>query len=90
MSTTLEFPAPDKVTGNASCNRYSGAVQIKAETITFGKLASTRMACSPDIDQQELKFLQALASAERLAFERDQLLIFTKAGDKPLRFNRIK
>ena len=43
----IEFHLADsRVTGNAGCNRLSGSFQARGDKITFGQLATTRMACS--------------------------------------------
>ncbi|MEU8526507.1 MULTISPECIES: META domain-containing protein [Streptomyces] len=36
-----------KVTGNLGCNRFSTTATVSGSTITFGRLASTRMVCAP-------------------------------------------
>ena len=42
----IEFHLADnRVTGNAGCNRLSGSFQARGDKITFGQLATTRMAC---------------------------------------------
>lgn len=40
----LEF-ADGKVTGSDGCNRLSGSAEISGDVITFGPIASTKMAC---------------------------------------------
>ena len=40
----LEF-ADGKVTGSDGCNRISGSAEISGDVITFGPIASTKMAC---------------------------------------------
>src|SRR5215472_4668290 len=42
---TLAFPEAGHVAGNGSCNRFTGSVEISGNTLKFGPLASTRMAC---------------------------------------------
>ncbi|MBE8722352.1 META domain-containing protein [Sphingobacterium pedocola] len=43
---TITFDtATNKVSGNSSCNSYSGAVTLDGNAIKFGPLASTKMAC---------------------------------------------
>ncbi|TJZ60764.1 META domain-containing protein [Sphingobacterium olei] len=43
---TITFDtSTNKVSGNSSCNNYSGAVTLDGNSIKFGPLASTKMAC---------------------------------------------
>ena len=87
---TLAFPAENKVAGNASCNRFFGAVEIKGEAIKFGGLGSTRMACLNEaISKQEANYLKALENAETIRLEGPYLLIQSKGLDRPLRFTQM-
>jgi heat shock protein HslJ len=42
---TLSFGEAGSVHGNGSCNRFMGPVTIENDSISFGALAATRMAC---------------------------------------------
>jgi heat shock protein HslJ len=85
---TLEFAAERRVSGNGSCNRFSGTVTISERSISFGPLATTRMACAEPIRSQETKYLAALQRAERFVIEGEHLTIHTAGSDEPLRFVR--
>jgi len=85
---TLAFPEPGKVSGNGSCNRFFGAVEVSGQSIIFRALASTRMACSEPIGNQETVYLKALQDAERFEVSGDTLLIHAKDLEKPLRFKK--
>lgn len=51
-----------KVTGSDGCNRITGAATVKDDTITFGDIASTKMAC-PGVDTSGVrKVLQGTVS----------------------------
>lgn len=51
-----------RVSGSGGCNRLSGSVRISGDTLTFGPLAATRMACSPAVNAQEQTFLTVLGT----------------------------
>lgn len=87
---TLEFPEPGRVSGNASCNRYSGPVELGDGTIRVGQLATTRMACTPEVDVQEKAFLVALQNARRTELVGGQLVVHTESLEQPLRFHRTR
>jgi heat shock protein HslJ len=89
VEATLEFPEARKAGGRASCNRFFGTVEISGDSVKFGPLAATKMACIDDAtNAQEVKYLQALQGAERFAFDGPALLIYSKGMEKPLRFAR--
>ena len=88
VEATLAFPETGRAAGNGSCNRFFGSVEISGDSIKFGPLASTRMACAEPVAMQEGKYLSALQNAERFAFDGSTLLIYAKGIEKPLRFVR--
>jgi heat shock protein HslJ len=89
VEATLEFPEEGKAVGRGSCNRFFGTVEISGESIQFGPLASTKMACiDAATSAQETKYLEALQAAERIAFDGPALVIYFKGDDQPLRFSR--
>jgi len=90
VQATLEFPEAGRAAGSGSCNRFFGAVQISGESITFGSLGSTQMACTEAVGTQEGKYLKALRDAERFGLDGPALLIYSKGMDKPLRFIRTR
>jgi heat shock protein HslJ len=63
-------------------------VQVSGQSITFGALGSTRMACPEAVMAQEGAYLKALQNAERYTIEGSSLLIYSKGMDRPLRFSR--
>ena len=89
VDATIDFIAGDRVSGNASCNRFSGTVKVSGASIAFGPLASTRMACmSEPANAQETAYLKALNEAERFVLEGTSLQIFSKGQANPLKFAR--
>jgi putative lipoprotein len=90
VEATLEFPEDGRAAGNGSCNRFFGPVRIEGESISFGQLASTRMACAELIGNQESKYLEGLQGAERFALDGATLSIYAKGMEKPLRFSRVQ
>lgn len=61
---TAEFGTDGRVSGNATCNDYSGSYTAKDGTIAIGPLMSTQMACaSQELMDQESAYLTALQNA---------------------------
>ncbi len=85
---TLEFPAEGQAAGNASCNRFTGPVTVAGDSVTFGPLAVTRMACPEAVMSQESAYLEALGKAERFRMEGPFLYIYSVGREEPLRFYR--
>ncbi|KAA5800960.1 META domain-containing protein [Alkalicaulis satelles] len=57
---TIAF-LPNGVTGAAGCNRFNGGYEADDMTLSFGALATTRMACAEDRMEQERAFLTILS-----------------------------
>ena len=83
---TLEFPAEGQAAGNGSCNRFTGPIAVAGDSVTFGPLAVTRMACAEAVMSQEGAYLEALGKAERFRAEGPFLYIYSAGREKPLRF----
>jgi heat shock protein HslJ len=89
IQATLNFPEAGRASGNTSCNRFSGPVEVSGDNIKFGPLASTRMACLEAAMNQETKYLNALQAGECFEWKDPYLLVYCKGFDKPLRFTRM-
>jgi heat shock protein HslJ len=87
---TLSFLEPGRITGTGSCNRYGGAADLGDGTIKVGPLATTRMACSEEIDAQEKAFLTALQNARKVELADGDLVVYTESLERPLRFRRTR
>jgi heat shock protein HslJ len=85
---TLEFPAEGQAAGNASCNRFAGPVTVAGDSINFGTLAVTRMACPEAVMGQESAYLEALGKAQRFRVEGPFLYIYSAGREEPLRLFR--
>jgi len=79
---TLKFEG-DMVSGNASCNIYSGSHQIRGETISFGPLVRTEMYClEPEgVMDQEQTYLGILEAAQRFELVDKILTMYSDSGE---------
>jgi heat shock protein HslJ len=79
---TIEFGEDDKVSGSGGCNTYQGTYTVDGESLTFGPLATTMMACSDPagVMEQEAVFLAQLQSAAGYRIDSDQLHILNDKG----------
>ena len=90
VQATLEFTEEGKVSGNGTCNRFSGTVTLNGDVIAFGPLATTRMMCPEAIMNQETAYLAALHDARRIELKEPFLYVFASDPQKPLRFIRAE
>ena len=73
----------DRISGSSGCNRYSGTIE-KGETATglaSGPLATTRMACPPEVMKLEERVIAALQGARSWGFQFGHLVISYQQGD---------
>ena len=68
------------VSGNGSCNSYNGIFQYDANTLTFGQLVRTLMACDQPVNDQENAFFDALSKATSYQINGNQLTINYDGG----------
>ena len=67
---TIEFNDSTKtVSGFSGCNRFTGTYKLDGNAITFGPLASTRMACMDLVNTIETKMLEALSNTNTIILE---------------------
>ncbi len=83
----VEFNA-SKISGNAGCNHFNGSFGQNGATVEMGRLATTRMACKPDIMIEEAKFLHNLEQTASFEVSGSQLVLKNTSGDIILMLNR--
>lgn len=86
-AVTLVLQADGAISGSAGCNRYLGQAKLDGDRLAIAPLATTRMACSPALMDQENRYLEALGKAERLALDATGALsLFSAGAAGPTRF----
>ncbi|MFI5775783.1 META domain-containing protein [Nocardia sp. NPDC051570] len=73
---TLTLGADGQISGSAGCNRMTGTADIApgGQEITF-RVATTRMACQPEVMEIERQVLQALDGKTRATIDADTLTL---------------
>lgn len=71
--------AAHRVTGSGGCNRLSGGYELNGEQLTFGRMASTMMAC-PSGMETEKRFLAALGQVKKWKVVGRQLELVDDTG----------
>ncbi|HXY32541.1 MAG TPA: META domain-containing protein [Gemmatimonadaceae bacterium] len=67
------------VSGSGGCNRLTGQSTVAGDSLRFGPMAQTRMACATGMDQEQA-ITSALALATRYRIQGNTLQLF--AGDQ--------
>jgi putative lipoprotein len=82
---SITFTDEGTVTGSTGCNTFNGEVTIDGSEISFGPLATTRMACAdPVAGEQEQAFLVAMEAVTGYTIDGDGRLVLD--GGAPLTF----
>ncbi|MCA9940372.1 MAG: META domain-containing protein [Anaerolineales bacterium] len=72
--------AQGQVNGSAGCNRYFADYETNGETITFSPPGSTRMACAPEIMDQENEFLATMQAVTSFQIVGEQITLSGEMG----------
>jgi heat shock protein HslJ len=88
LQTTMEIAENGQVSGSGGCNRYHGTVEFSITAISFGPLASTKMACPAAAMEQEAKFHKALGEVKawRIDAGTRKLTLLDAKGGELMRF----
>ena len=81
----LLFQAGGRVSGSDGCNRIMGGYELKGDSVTFGQMAGTQMACT-NTGEIERAFREALQRGTRLAMAGDRLELFDMSGTRVAAF----
>lgn len=82
--TSLQFSADGQVSGRGGCNQYTGSYTRAGNTLTFGPLAVTQMACVPALGDQEKKFFSVLSTPVTISFDATGALVLTNEKGETL------
>lgn len=67
--------ADGKVTGSTGCNRLTGTAKISSSEITFGPIATTKMACADPMTQVERSVLLVLKGTVPFSIDSSSLTL---------------
>lgn len=75
--------------GSGGCNRYMGQATLSDNNrLQFGTMASTRMACPDNADQQEAVYLKALQDVAYYHLNQGHLILLDKNFNKLVELKR--
>ncbi len=88
-NATLTFGTDGEVSGSGGCNNIMGSfTTTEPDGLSFGPLASTRMACADDVMQIETEYLAALANVTTYQIEADRLTLRDASGAMQVTFQQ--
>ncbi len=76
----------NRVSGSGGCNRLIGGFRLDGEHLSFSKLASTQMACPPELMAMEQRYVEALGQVRRWSIDKRNLLLQDGKGRTLLLF----
>jgi len=88
--TALTFGNDGKLSGNIGCNSLFGNFKVSGNSITFGPIASTLMACDDALMQQEIAVTQVLAEKAIFSLENSRLTVTSQNGETLVTFEQIE
>lgn len=77
-----------RVSGSGGCNRIMGGFDLDGDKLHLSRMASTRMACLEDMEQEQ-RFLQSLSAVERYRINGDHLELLDASGAVVARFMAV-
>jgi heat shock protein HslJ len=81
----LVLAAENRTHGSDGCNRFTGGYETSGQTLRFGRLASTMMACMPPVDLISREFVGALTATVSYRIQGKQLSLLDGEGRVRLR-----
>ena len=91
---TLRIESQDMLSGDGGCNRFFGPLKLDPAGgpdggIEIGPLGATRRACGAMIDEQEMRLLAALDTAQRFSLEEERFVLSGPDGQLLVSLARI-
>lgn len=83
----IAFKSKGEVVGNGGCNNFFGSYTQEGETLTFGPLASTKMACLGKMEA-ETAFMNAVQNARAFEATHLEMSLKDEQGETVLRLQR--
>lgn len=85
VAMTIAFEA-GRASGSGGCNRFTGSYEQDGESISLGRVASTRMACDEEVMSAERAYLSALESVSSWSATGGVLVLSDSSNQALLRY----
>lgn len=83
-TVTLNFGVNGKLGGKASCNSYRATYVLDGDQLKVTGAAATKMACAPELMEQERNVLDILSNSKSLYLDDDGSLVIESQGGRTL------
>ena len=88
---TLEFERDGVFSGTGGCNQFKGQAELSDTHLIFPEdIAATLMACPPELEEVEDRFLNALQRVETYAQGAETLVLLDNTGAPVLTLKRAQ
>lgn len=84
---SVAFLDGGKASGNSGCNRFMTDYTLDGDSLSFGQIAGTMMACQPPADEIEKAYLAALEKVASWEVDSEQLVLSDADGNELLRYD---
>ena len=81
VETEITFGSDSKLNGNVGCNSFNGDYKVDGNTVTFGPIASTMMACADPMMQQEGTVFLVFTKTATFTIDSSKLTITSADGE---------
>lgn len=88
VDASVIFGSDGTLSGNVGCNSFNGSYKVDGETVTFGAIASTLMACADPIAQQEGMVFNVFVNTATFELDGNTLTVISADGNSVVVFER--
>jgi heat shock protein HslJ len=88
--TEMAFDGSGAAAMTVGCNRLRSHATIANGEISFGPVASTRMACPPPLPEIESRFVAVLADVRKFTSEAGRLRLLDAQGNVLIQLQRLQ
>lgn len=85
---TMRFGTDGTIAGQAPCNTYRGTYRITDGRLALGQIATTLMACAPDLQSRERTFLDTIRDISDFETPGEGLLVLRTTDGRTLEAKR--
>jgi len=90
-TVTLRFEPNGGLHGSGGCNGFFAKYELGPDgTPSLRPFASTKMACPPEVMDQDQSFLEAMSRLSGIAVAEDQLTLFYDENERVLVFTGVE
>jgi heat shock protein HslJ len=86
--TEMRIGADGAISTTVGCNRASARARFEGDRVSLGPLATTRLACPPELAGLEVAYFAALEAARSFLLKNSELALLDEKGEELAGFVR--